>query len=455
MNNATTAIGMYSGCPNLISVYDFGSTKNVHNMKSMFNGDSALEKIISPIDFSSIATASAVANMFNDCIELTYLRVVPNTLSVSLSLQGTNLSVESLLSVFDGLVPYNGDPSDAPTLNILDVESASELSSAQRAIVTDKGWRLDYDVHIPVDYQIESAEELSDAVTTMLPGDTLNINTSVDTIGTPIVVDKGDITVNMASDITADGGREAGVHVVDGDLTITGNGKVVNNTPYDRNHASGVITVNGSGSLTFDGGGIDAVIEDDPVNKGQFGVCTYGDAQLTVNSGDFTAGWYCISGNGSTTTANAVTTINGGNFMSTADYAIYHPHAGKLVITDGHIEGAAGALAANNGTIEISGGYMAVTGGGDTGDAGDGTGGLGEALFNLNARYGDVTCTITGGTFVAPAGIPLFVVGTAHTVNLQISGGKFSAKPDVAYIAAGYKVTDTVDADGYFEVVPE
>jgi hypothetical protein len=334
----------------------------------------------------------------------------------------------------------------------LDIESASELTSAQRAIVTDKGWRLDYDVHTPIDYQIESAEELRDAVTTMLPGDTLNINTAVNTIGSPVMVDKEDITVNVTTDITADGGTSSGVHVTGGELTLTGVGKVVNNTPYDRNHSSGVITVT-NGNLTFDGSGIDAVIEDDPVNKGQFGVCAFGTSQLTVNSGDFTAGWYCISGNGSTTTPDSVTTINGGNFMSTADYAFYHPHAGKLVITDGNIVGAAGAIAANNGTIEISGGHLSVAGGGDTGDASDGTGGLGEALLNLNARYGDVTCTITGGTFDAPAGIPLFVIGTSHVVTLQISGGKFSAKPDDVYIKTGYKVIDS-GTEGYFEVVP-
>jgi hypothetical protein len=454
MGKATTAVGMYSGCPNLVMVYSFGNTKNVTSMKSMFNGDSALEKIESPIDFSSITTASDVANMFNGCIELRYLRVVPETLSVSLSLQGTNLDVDSLLSVFEGLVPYTGDLADAPTLNILDVEAASTLTSAQRALVTDIGWRLEYDVHVPVEYQIESAEELDNAINSMLAGDTLDINVELSTVGMPIVVDKEDITVNLSSDIIADGGRSSGIDVTNGELTITGNGKVVNNTPYDRNHASGIITVNAGGSLTFNGGGIDAVIEDDPVNKGQFGICTYGDGQLTINDGNFTAGWYCVSGNGSTTNADAVTTINGGNFMSTADYAIYHPHAGTLVITDGHIIGAAGALAANNGTIEISGGYLAVAGGGDTGDASDGTGGLGEALFNLNARYGDVTCTITGGTFVAPADIPLFAVGTSHNVNLQISGGKFSAKPNAAYIADGYTVTNEPDSEGYFEVIP-
>lgn len=451
MVQATSAIGMYSGCPNMVRVYPFGTTHGVTSMKSMFNGDSSLEKIDTPIDFSSIATASAVAGMFNECIELSYLRVVPETLSVSLSVQGTNLDVDSLLSLFDGLVPYTGDPSDAPTLNILDVESASLLSADQRAIVTNKGWKLEYGVHTPVDYIIENPEDLSDAIATMLPGDTLTVSAALNSVGTPIVIDKHDIAIQMDNDITSDGGSNSGIAVENGSLTITGTAKVVNTTPYDRTHASGVIQVSEGGSLTFDGGGISAVIEDDPVNKGQFGVCGFSDAQITVNSGELTAGWYCLSGNGSLTNADAVTTVNGGTLTSTVDYAIYHPHKGKLVVNDGIIRGGAGAIAANDGVIEINGGKLSVLGNGDTGEGGDGTAGMAEAVINLNARYGDVTCTITGGTFDAPTGIPIFIIGTKHTVTLTITGGSFSARPNDEWIGEGYQVTES---EGRFVVVP-
>ena len=81
---------------------------------------------------------------------------------------------------------------------------------------------------------------------------------------------------------------------------------------------------------------------------------------MTVNDGEFKAGWYCLSGNGSKTTKDSVTTINGGYFLSISDYALYHPHTGKLVINGGTIKGAAGALAVNAGTIEINGGTFEV-----------------------------------------------------------------------------------------------
>ena len=177
------------------------------------------------------------------------------------------------------------------------------------------------------------------------------------------------------------------------------------------------------------------------------------NGKLTVNDGNFQTGWYCVSGNGAKTTADSVTTINGGEFTSVADYAIYHPQPGKLVINGGVIKGAAGAIAANNGIIEINGGEFSVLGGGDTGNWSDGTSGLSDVALNLNARYGDVVCRITGGTFYATAsGTIMIKTGNNHTVDLKISGGNFTQKPNDEWIAEGYVCSETANAEGFYTV---
>ena len=297
-------------------------------------------------------------------------------------------------------------------------------------------------------------ENIAETLANLADGDAIEIGNELDTTGAPIEIDGlEDITVALAANVIADNGNGSGIQVRNGSATISGDGLIVTETPYGSGHSSGVVSVAAGGKLTFNGSGISAVIEDDPVNKGQFGIVSYDDGELEINDGTFVAGWYCVTGNGSTTNADAVTTINGGEFVSVADYAIYHPHAGKLVINGGVIRGAAGAIAANNGVIEINGGELMVTGGGDTGNWNDGTSGLGDVAINLNGKYGPVTCTITGGTFSAAANTILIATGSKHPVTVTISGGKFTTKPDAAWIAKGFVCTDEPDAEGFYEVV--
>ena len=96
---------------------------------------------------------------------------------------------------------------------------------------------------------------------------------------------------------------------------------------------------------------------------------------------------------------------------------------------------------------------MVAAGGGDTADAGDGTGGLGNAVMNLNARYGDINCEITGGTFIATGDDTILIAtGTSHAVNLRITGGKFSSKPNSEWIPEGWLCTNEPDEEGLYEV---
>ena len=146
-------------------------------------------------------------------------------------------------------------------------------------------------------------------------------------------------------------------------------------------------------------------------------------------------------------------TINGGTLISKTDYAVYHPCKGKLVINGGYIEGPTGAVAVNNGDVEITGGTLSTLGLNDnTSDTGDGTAGMVAAALNLHARYGEVNCTISGGIFKSTGQSVMINTGSTYPVNLTITGGKFSSKPNVEWIADGYYVTAEPDEDGFYEV---
>ena len=298
------------------------------------------------------------------------------------------------------------------------------------------------------------ANNITDTVSNLADGDTVAVDTIVDATATALTINKKNIAIQLNADLIGANSNDSGIIVENGSATISGDGLVIGDTPYDATHSSGIINVKSGGELTFEGSGISAVIEDDPVNKGQFGVVVTGNGKLTINDGNFAAGWYCVSGNGSTTNADAVVTINGGEFTSVSDYAIYHPGPNKLVINGGVIKGAAGGIAANNGVIEITGGEIGVLGGGNTGEWADGTSGLSDVALNLNGKYGPITCRISGGTFHATAaGTIMIKTGSKYPVDLQISGGRFSSKPNAEWIAEGFVCTEEPDTDGFYHVV--
>lgn len=298
------------------------------------------------------------------------------------------------------------------------------------------------------------ADNIADTVVSLADGDTIAVDTVVDATATPLTINKRNISVQLNANLIGANSGSSGIVVENGSATISGDGLVVGETPYDATHSFGIINVRDNGELTFEGSGISAVIEDDPVNKGQFGVVVTGNGKLTVNDGNFAAGWYCVSGNGSTTNADAVVTINGGEFTSVSDYAIYHPGPNKLIVNGGVIKGAAGGIAANNGIIEITDGEIGVLGGGNTGEWADGTSGLTDVALNLNGKYGPITCRISGGTFHATAaGTIMIKTGSKYPVDLQISGGRFSSKPNAEWIAEGFVCTEEADAEGFYHVV--
>lgn len=98
----------------------------------------------------------------------------------------------------------------------------------------------------------------------------------------------------------------------------------------------------------------------------------------------------------------SVIEIKGGELISTADYAVYLPHVGTTNISGGKVNGAAGGVCIKRGILNISDTANILSqGDGDTGNWGDGTGGLGNSALCVVAEYGDCTVNISGGTFAA------------------------------------------------------
>lgn len=321
-----------------------------------------------------------------------------------------------------------------------------------RVVVAD----LDYILGLNEIYTFDVADSAGFAtvLNDLAENDTVQVTSQMDlTDGKGVELSGKKIVLNMANDITVSNSGSSGINLTSGSkVTITGTGKFVTSTPYDSTHSSGVFRVQDGAEAVFNGGGCNAVIDDDPVNNGQFGVTYYDGGRVIVNDGEFRAGWYGFSSNGSTKSVDGYLEINGGTIVSTVDYAIYHPAPGKLVINGGTIDGAAGAIAANNGNIEINGGVFQTLGTGNTGDASDGTGGLGNACLNLNGKYGPVSCKITGGRFKSSGDSILIATGSKNPVTLEISGGEFSSKPNEEWLAEGYVVSAIPNGDGFYTV---
>ena len=135
LDNAKSVYKMFNGCTSLEYVLPFGSTANVTNFREWFSGCDSLKKIYSPIDFSS---ATNVVGMFHDCIDLEEVAFVPGTLKTSLSLENTNLSLECMIDIINGL------PSviNSPTLTLTDIPAVGEIPESVVNTAMLKGWTI-------------------------------------------------------------------------------------------------------------------------------------------------------------------------------------------------------------------------------------------------------------------------------------------------------------------------
>ena len=235
---------------------------------------------------------------------------------------------------------------------------------------------------------------------------------------------------------------------VSGKLTLmdskeNSTGKIYAETPYqDGVYDKPLVEVNNDGVFVMESGHINSV----PAGNRQFVIGAYYNSTVIINGGTIESGWYAINGSNDEY-HNTTITINGGTLVSTADYAISHPQSGTLTINkDAVVYGAAGAIEMKRGNLVVNGGIMTSKGKGNTGNWGDGTGGLGNAALNFCKPYGDVTATIKGGTITAEGDAVLIDAQPTEgkTVALAIEGGTYSS--DVSkYCSPGFTATPNPD----------
>lgn len=274
----------------------------------------------------------------------------------------------------------------------------------------------------------------------------------------------GNLTVNVGKDIVLDmnGHSIKGANAdhknicVSGKLTLmdskeNSTGKIYSEDPYKKGvYDKTLIYVDGNGEFVMESGHINTVLPNS-VDNGQFAIGAFENCKVTINGGTIEGGYSAITGFGDPKD-NTNITINGGTLICPMDYAIYHPQPGKLTINKGAtIYGGAGAICMKSGELEINGGTLTSKGKGNTGNWGDGTGGLGNAALNFCKPYGDVKAIIKGGTITAEGDAVLIDAKPTEgkTVTLAIEGGTYSS--DVSkYCSPGF--TATPNADGTYGI---
>ena len=227
-------------------------------------------------------------------------------------------------------------------------------------------------------------------------------------------------------------------------------GKIYSEDPYKTGVDKALIYVDDNGEFVMESGHINTVLPNSVYN-GQFAIGSFGNCTVTINGGTIEGGYSAITGFGDPDD-NTTITINGGTLICPMDYAIYHPQPGKLTINEGAtIYGGAGAICMKSGELEINGGTLTSKGKGNTGNWGDGTGGLGNAALNFCKPYGDVKAIIKGGTITAEGDAVLIDAKPTEgkTVTLAIEGGTYSS--DVSkYCSPGF--TATPNGDGTYGI---
>jgi len=243
--------------------------------------------------------------------------------------------------------------------------------------------------------------------------------------------------------ITAENTVAGRINITGGTFTLQdseGNGSIV---AEENDGGTGVIRVDGEASFVMEDGTIDTT-------AGTYGIVVFGNASVTVRGGTIKSKAFAISGNGTNTGATNITVAGG--MLESEDYAIYHPQKGTLEISDGNIKGA-GAIAINQGTLNISGGNFRSTSNQDLGGtpSGDGTANMYGAVINLGAEYGAVNATITGGTFTAEENGSAITVDKAaqNQITVTVGEAKINGNVDLQHSPNGssFKFTK-VEIDG-------
>lgn len=370
----------------------------------------------------------------------------------------------------DGEAKVNGAKAAVELINdnnVADAKSAFKLkggtySSDVSALLDENSVAEEKDgVYVVTTYYAQVGETkyatLQEAADAAAAGQTVKVLNDVD------MTTDGNLTVNVGKDIVLDmnGHSIKGANadykniLVKGKLTLkdskeNSTGKIYSEDPYKGGVDKALIYVAGNGEFVMESGHINTVLPNS-VKNGQFAIGAFDNCKVTIKGGTIEGGYSAITGYGDPND-NTTITINGGTLICPMDYAIYHPQPGKLTVNEGAtIYGGAGAICMKSGELEINGGTLTSKGKGNTGNWGDGTGGLGNAALNFCKPYGNVKATIKGGTITAEGDAVLIDAQPTEgkTVTLAIEGGTFSS--DVSkYCAAGF--TATPNSDGTYGI---
>ncbi len=294
---------------------------------------------------------------------------------------------------------------------------------------------------------------------------TITVVADTSIIGDAVRFNSKSVTLDLnGKTITAENKVSGNIVLTDSaSLTLkdtVGGGSIISKTKYDgtNNTTKPVINVDNGSTFTMQSGTIESACEEDPANNGNSSVGVWKDSSATINGGTIKSGWYCVSSNGQESNSNI--TINGGELISTADYAIYAPAKNSTVtINNGTVNGAAGAIAMRAGDLIVNGGTLTSDKSGYTGTWGDGTGNLKNAVVSLvsgtEKDYGPINARIHGGKItMTSTEKPLMNINKQYRdLKFTIDGGAFSE--DISTTYKGYldsKATVAKNADNLYEV---
>lgn len=256
---------------------------------------------------------------------------------------------------------------------------------------------------------------------------TLTNNVDYANTGISIPVDKS-VTIDL------NGNNFNGSVVVEGDLTVEGNG---NFTGQSNNN---VFEVESDATLTINGGNYTTAYTVGFIDGGS----------IVINDGTFNCQNICFSGNANGEYEDFNMTVNGGTFNSAQGSNFYIPNPGTLTINDGTLNGG---ILYRMATVNINGGVINGSASTNSSDYDSyqgyynysGEPWFGDAISIISSAYAvpaassatdiNPVLNITGGTISANNGrgtaLAILNLGKLEaTPVVNISGGTFSTNAD-------------------------
>lgn len=449
--NASVSVASISGADNTISLPSETNGKAVSiSFESVASNDAALT-----IQEANGATVSSDVTLFapsntGNAMDVT-INLPNSTVTLAANNETATYDEVTATTAANTLIVDGGVTINSLTVKQgnVRVKAGATITSVAKECEGNVTLYVESGSHIPEtlpDGVVAINAEVADLKAVFTEGGTYQLQSDIDIQGQNLQVASG---VNAVLDlnghtVTAANGSGGNIYVA-GNFTLRdsqGTGKIVADKDYIKDaYSAGLIYIDGeSAKMTMEGGTIYAV-RDDAVNKGQFGVGVYDGGDFTMTGGKIEAGWYAVSGNGTNDTQNSLINIQGGELVSTMDYAVYLPHSGTATISGGTINGAAGGISMQRGTLNISGTAQIMSNGeGNTGEWGDGTGNQSNSALMVGGKYGDCTVTMTGGSLTAEKEALIVTGDSGYQINISISGGTFSDPSALAYLAEGADV---------------